>query len=185
MILKTACKTISYLALLTASSISSAAMIAVAVINGNDSGSEISAIVDKTVFQIAKVDSLFDYDGSEISFDGLTITGTSATTGTWSYSGINDIKWLAIKYGKNYGLYKITDGDVSGNWDIIELENVSTTDSSGAKVKKDGRVQYNSLSHAAVYSAIVVPVPATGWLFLSGLAGIVTVARRKQEIQES
>lgn len=119
------------------------------------------------------------------SLDGLTITGNRSktndfTSGTWSYTGTDTIDWLVIKYGLNFGLYKITDGDTSGEWSIADLENFSNDDPTGARFKR-GSVKYSAFSHATAYSAITpVPLPAASWLFISGLLGLATISRRKQ-----
>lgn len=124
---------------------------------------------------------------SLLSANSLTITGASSdderdfTSGTWSYTGNEALDWLVIKYGQNFGIYQITDGDTSGEWNIAELEEYLSDDATGAKVNRRGKVRYSSFSHATAYSAITpVPVPAAGWLFASGLIGMIVMNRGKK-----
>ena len=177
-------------ALTTASSFTIASTLPYGVFEGNDESSLISTITGSDVTELAKVEG-WDLSGadSSLSSNGLTITGTTPfdssdeneyIAGSWSYSGTGAIEWLVIKYGTNYGIYEITDGDTSGLWDITALENYLTDDASGVKIKKDGTVHFSAISHATAYGTVsTVPVPAAAWLFMSGLMGLVSVSRHK------
>ncbi len=124
-----------------------------------------------------------------ITASSLTIAGTTPvdgsgeneyTAGRWNYTGTGAIEWLVIKYGTNYGIYEITDGDTSGLWNITALESFLTDDASGAKIKKDGTLHFSAISHATAYGTIsTVPVPTAAWLFISGFHGLVGLGRRK------
>ena len=178
------------LMLITVSNLTSASTLPYGVFEGNDESSLISTITGSDVTELAKVEGWDLSDaGASLSSNGLTITGITPfdhsgeneyIAGSWSYSGTDAIEWLVIKYGTNYGIYEITDGDTSGFWDIVALENYLTDDASGVKIKKDGAVHFSAISHATTYGAVsTVPVPAATWLFISGLMGLVGVSRRK------
>jgi hypothetical protein len=147
----------------------------------------ISLLTGDHVSQLAKVEGRDDASVLSVTVDDLIITGIQSsdngddfTSGTWHYSGAASIDWLVIKYGRNFGIYHITAGDTSGVWDIAQLENYSNQDASGAKVRKNKSVHYSSISHATAYTSLTtVPLPAAIWLFMGGLAGLVTIGRRK------
>ena len=178
----------------TAGSIGNAATIPYGVFDHNKTSKNkaptISQITGDSVVQQAKVEGWDDESNPVLTVDGLTITGNQSaddddfefTSGTWSYSGPGSIDWLVIKYGRNFGIYHITDGDTSGTWNIAQLENYSMSDDSGAKFSKNNSVHYSSISHATAYTSLTtVPLPAAAWLFLGGIAGLVTIGRRKQQ----
>jgi len=154
--------------------------------NSKNNSETLSAITGDNVMQLAKVEDWGINDSMTV--DGLTISidlgaddGGDSTSGTWSYTGDGTIDWLVIKYGQNFGIYQITQGDTSGEWSIAQLENYSTSDDSGAKIRKDNFVHYSAISHATAYTSLItVPLPAAAWLFLGGIAGLVTIGRRKQ-----
>lgn len=179
--------TLCVIALITASSLTNASTIPYGVFAGNDKSRLISTITGSDVTELAKVEGWDLSDaGSLLSSNGLTIAGTTPvdrsgeneyTAGSWNYSGTDATEWLVIKYGTNYGIYEITDGDTTGLWDITALENFLTDDASGAKIKKDGTVHFSAISHATAYDTIsTVPVPAAAWLFIAGFVGF---GRRK------
>ncbi len=158
--------------LTTTNSLVVASTLPYGVFDGNDNESPVSTIIiglDVTNLTTVEGWDLQDADAS-ISFGGLTITGATPfdgsgeneyTAGSWRYSGTDAIGWLAIKYGGNFGIYQITDGDTSGLWNITELENYSTYDASGVKIKRNGSVHYSTISHATAYSSVsAVPMPA-------------------------
>lgn len=189
---KTLYSTLLAASFISISSVSSAATVPYGVFgkdDGKNKADTISILTDDEVMQLAKVEGWDDADDSaSMTIDGLTITGTIAKDGetneyiggTWSYSGTDTIDWLVIKYGTNFGVYEITAGDTSGVWSINDLEAYLDDDASGAKIKKDGSINFSSISHATAYSSMtVVPLPAAGWLFLSGLVGLFTISRRK------
>ena len=177
--------------LTTVSNLTSAYTLPYDVFEGNDKSGLISTISGSDVTELANVEG-WDLSDASASFssNGLTISGTTPfddsgeneyIAGSWSYPGTDTIEWLVINYGRNYGIYEITDGDTSGLWDIAALENYLTDDASGEKIKKDGTVHFNALSHASSYGTVTtVPIPAAAWLFISGLVVLAGISRRKR-----
>lgn len=98
---------------------------------------------------------------------------TEATAGNWSYTGSGTLDFITFKLDNWLAVYQLTDGTVSGIWDVnqLALDTNCCTNNAGNDVF--------ALSHVAAYSVSEVPVPAAVWLFGSGLIGLLGFARRK------
>ena len=128
-------------------------------------------------------------NGTEFSFSN---TSPDHTTGDWTYNpGVNDpgTRYWATKAGNDFTLFWEVDtaatstGGACTGPDLYTLAClneamvVSTGDWTTATLGD------RALSHITFYDSappFVVPVPATVWLFGSGLLGLVGMARRKR-----
>jgi hypothetical protein len=181
------------MALASISGSANADMILVELYIGNDGinldGTEqLDGVLLIDVTDNGRVDWIFDADGDPLNGNqllnpqtsgGLTITGgtfkpdpdsTEALTGTWDWdNSFGTLDYLSFKFDSWVAVYQITNGDITGSWDLEALCYDEGACNNGG--------QPAALSHSVGYS--VVPVPAAVWLFGSGLLGLVGLARRK------
>lgn len=138
---------------------------------GNDANQNLDGLFSITGWtEINKVDSDSGTDGD------LTVTG-GGTSGGWSFDyGINDPVMFVLKGGNSFSAYLMDLSVTSGTWNTDGIEK--------------GNGQPNpGLSHFAVYSGGTngggnpppnpIPLPAAGWLLISGVAGLGFFGRRK------
>ena len=89
---------------------------------------------------------------------------------TWnSYSVTFDTTWTNAEAELNGWVQESLSPDFATLWDDVY----------GSEVRILGNNQLNMVAGIDNYSASVVPVPAAVWLMLSGLVGLVAVARKK------
>ena len=130
-------------------------------------------------------------DGSEFSFSNPVAENK---TGDWAYAqGTDDpyVRFWATKASNGFILFWDVDQtalDPGGACDVIDVYtldclNAASTVSSGSWTTLENK----ALSHITFYDsddAVVppdaIPVPASVWLFGSGLLGLVGIARRRK-----
>lgn len=132
--------------------------------SGNDSEAALMADLGFNVTLLAKVDTPATSDDGLAISDLVLDDDDEPVAGEWSYSGQGLVDYLVIKAGPAYAVYQYTDANTDN------MRNMGLWDTSGVGNK--------GLSHITAYQA-VIPVPAAGWLFLSGLAGLGLMRRSK------
>jgi hypothetical protein len=138
----------------------------------------------------AEVNSAFDsVDGSEFSI-------TEATgTGAWSYTPGNDdpvVQFWTAKGGHGFTLFwDIDDADFlsnGGSCDADQLFSVACLAAANTVTSGEFSTPFNhhsgkhfGRSHITFYGnqAAVVPLPASLWLFMSGLLGLIAVVKTR------
>jgi hypothetical protein len=102
-----------------------------------------------------------------IDSDMFTLTGTSGSSGLWSYLGTTGVAITAfvLKAGNEFSIYKMnTPGTSFSN---IDWSTVSGKD----------------LSHITFYdTAAPVPLPAAGFLMIGALGGLAALRRRRRAV---
>lgn len=117
----------------------------------NGNGVALISRADKALFSVAS----FDVAAMQGVVD-LTITGVKADDSQIIYTvGFDSAAWTSI--------------DLMGLFTDLKSFSIAGTQSAGI-----------SLDNIAVDSPAAVPVPASAWLFGSGLAGLVARARRRK-----
>ena len=127
-------------------------------------------------------------DGTE--FD---VTGAGSAAGTWSYTPDNvddpDVRYWVAKGANAFNLFWQVDDaellaggacDVADVFSLACLSAAQVVESGDWNTSGLGKRNDPSISHITFYDTAVVPVPASVWLFGSGLLGLVGVARRKR-----
>jgi hypothetical protein len=157
----------------------------------NATADNVTAILGATATFIGEL----NVDGSG---SGFTIDGIGSTSGTWSVNLPTAITHLAFKANGYFVLGQLT--DVSGTWmmaDPVTTWGSNVNSTCPASICGTDRLYVNSdfinsggsvaeLSNVRAFSVddfvppAAVPVPATVWLFGSGLLGLVGVARRRK-----
>jgi hypothetical protein len=99
----------------------------------------------------------------------VTFGGDKA--GTWSFTPDPALThapaYMVVKAATNWALYAL-DGALSGDWSTAGLMTPNGKNQAG-------------VSHISFYnSAAPVPLPAAGWLLVTGLGGLGALARRRR-----
>ncbi len=144
-------------------------------------------VADDSFYEIFRDDATFEQTVESITCGGGGKKGQTCATTTSIieiFSGeiapVADLEYLVVKFDGVYGVYDVSsivyaDGDVFA-WATADFASgcavLALTDST---INCDG-----ATSHLTGYGTpAVVPVPAAVWLFVSGLLGLVGVARKR------
>ena len=166
-------------ALLLAGFFSLSANAALVVLDGDDVfGTYLGNDQDAADFMvdtgITGVTELFrDNDFCDV-VDGICQTPNGVKSG--DVTKVQYLDYLVVKFDGVFGVYDVMSYDVDDvlQWHTADFSAGCTGfETAGNKVNCDA-----ATSHVTGYG--VVPVPATVWLFGSGLIGLVGVARRKK-----
>ena len=105
--------------------------------------------------------------------DGLCPTPNGVTEG--EVTKIEYLDYLVVKFDGVYGVYDVTSYDVD---DVLGWNTADFSDGCNALALAGENVNCGAAtSHVTGYG--VVPVPAAVWLFVTGLLGLVGVARKR------
>ena len=150
-----------------------------------DDGLSGSALSDSTRY--SPVDFLLSIDGTDIGFTGIIVVNNDSTT---VFPGSDIIQ---------VGLYNITPFPVLNGFELYGIE-IDLVDNSGTVLGDEslplgyelsdwpygGTLAFRSFATTNITIGSIstltpaVPVPAAVWLFISGLLGLLGVARRKK-----
>lgn len=152
---------------------------------GNDSNQDVSGLFGGAWTYVTK----YDLDSGATSGDAsVGLTADAGSSGDWSVSswGAMTDAMVILKGGKSFSAFLLDD---------LTLGTSGTFDTTGAAIKgnaKKGKLKFGpDLSHISLYSRNTtppddntgpdpVPLPAGGWLILTGLAALAASRRAKK-----
>lgn len=145
-----------------------------------DSGTQIQLIMGFTDPAV----ELARWEGSDV--DGLSVTPTITDSGeiyagTWSYSGPEEVEFLAVKADGVWALFNYANSASDANAGYFDVGclfaltalNTACNDLTQAQLEvlwgtSAGTPRDHAMSHITAYT----PLPGAVWLFLSALAGL-------------
>lgn len=136
-----------------------------------NSGNDKEDIVEAALFDVfgMSIDVMEVAKSDDQVSRGLSITGAGSSSGTWTYTGIEELYLLTVKAANDFSIYNIA-GLSTGPWTTDGLVN--------------GGGNTPNISHVTVWKLVggttTVPEPGTLVLLLFGLAGLVMVRRHSK-----
>jgi len=137
--------------------------------------SDISSPVTSAVFNVLRADGISDSGYTYFEYNMFDVITDAATLN--SNNGVNQAIYDDLGSGVHYGSFDITVAGDPSEILMLELNEGFISDINAAILGVD---QYFSIGGKRSLPA--VPIPATAWLFGSGLIGLIGVARRKTRI---
>jgi hypothetical protein len=132
----------------------------------------------------------FIYDTEAVSISGINITtSTIASYGLHTYDDADiiqgDNKVLALFNTTDIGYQHYIERTLILGFDTslsTTLSSIIQTDGSGERLEEhwEGSIVFGHVRFIVSGSVEPVPVPAALWLFVSGLMGLIGIARRKK-----
>ena len=133
--------------------------------NGNDK----EDIVEAALFDVfgTFIDVMEVAKSDDNPSRGLSITGAGTSSGTWTYTGVEELFLLTVKASNDFSIYNI-EGLTTGPWTTDGLVN--------------GGGNTPNVSHVTVWKLVGgtttrIPEPGTLMLLFFGLAGLVVAGR--------
>lgn len=143
-----------------------------------------NATGDPDLFLLAKSDDADD----GIGIGTLTVNqDTNNRSGTWTYSGPELVAYLTVKAGPDYEIWGVQNLGNMGCWATnIQSSALCNNMDLISALMAGGSSMGPALSHLSIWglesgdTPQLIPIPAAGWLFLSAIAGLVVVGRRRR-----
>ncbi|WP_282607448.1 PEP-CTERM sorting domain-containing protein [Pelagibius sp. Alg239-R121] len=136
--------------------------------NGNDKEN----VVEAALFDVfgSFIDVMEAAKSDDNPSRGLSITGAGSSSGTWTYTGVEELYLLTVKASNDFSIYNI-EGLTTGPWTTEGLVN--------------GGGNTPNISHVTVWKLVggtttQIPEPGTLALLLLGLAGLTIAAQRQK-----